>query len=172
MPLNLPTLRRKQKRRRERRRLRLSRYRRTGKKGYAKAAAEDGRAMRKLAKLIVVAIRRGRIDWNGCEPLPLSRRKTRKALRWVLHNVEGVYVTSTVRYDSVTYHSPSNRRAVDLGSDDPGEGPEKRAQRALLKHFGASYFLELFGPDGWYVKNGVKYPGIFPDHGDHDHFAA
>jgi len=147
-------------------------FKKTGEKGHAKAAAEHGGAMRKLAKLIQQKIREGRIDWNGCEPLPLSRRKTRKALRWVLNNVEGVYISSTVRYDSDTYHGPSQRRAVDLGSDDPGEGPEKAAQQALLDHFGAGYFLELFGPAGWYVKDGVVYSGIFPGHGDHDHFAA
>lgn len=147
-------------------------HRETGERGHARKAGQHGRAMRKLAKLIQNKIRQGRIDWNGCEPLPLSRRKTRKALHWVLNNVEGVYVSSTVRYDSATYHSPSQRRAVDLGSDDPNEGPEKEAQNALLRKFGAGYFLELFGPDGWYVKNGVVYSGVFPDHGDHDHFAA
>ncbi len=147
-------------------------FRKTGKRGHAKEAAQHGRGMRKLAKLIQRKIRQGRIDWNGHEPLPLNRRKIRKALRWVLNNVEGVYVSSTVRYDSVTYHGPSQRRAVDLGSDDPSEQPEKAAQRALLERFGAGYFLELFGPDGWYVKNGVKYSGVFPDHGDHDHLAA
>ena len=36
---------------------------------------------------------------------------------------------------------------------------------------GADDFLELFGPANWYVKNGSKIPGAFPDHGDHDHIA-
>jgi hypothetical protein len=168
----LKTLREKFAKRAAGRKRQKALYKKTGDQGHARKAAEHGRAMRKLAKLIQKKIREGRIDWNGCEPLPLSRRKTRKALHWVLNNVEGVYVTSTVRYDSVTYHSPSQQRAVDLGSDDPGEGPEKEAQNRLLHRFGAAYFLELFGPLPWYVKNGTVYPGVFPDHGDHDHFAA
>lgn len=46
-------------------------------------------------------------------------------------------------------------------------------QRFLLEHTddGAGDFLELFGPDGFYVKNGVRYEGHFPDHGDHLHGA-
>jgi hypothetical protein len=41
----------------------------------------------------------------------------------------------------------------------------------FLPHNGAADFLELFGPDGFYVKNGVRVEGHFPDHGDHDHVA-
>jgi hypothetical protein len=46
-------------------------------------------------------------------------------------------------------------------------------QRFLLEHTdgGAGDFLELFGPDGFYVKNGIRYGGHFPDHGDHLHAA-
>lgn len=171
----MPDLFRLRERRRDRLRGRKRQrrlFKKTGDKGHARKAAEHGRALRKLAGLIKRATAAARIGWNGYEPLPLSRRKTRKALRWVLNNVEGVYVSSTVRYDSDTYHGPSQRRAVDLGSDDPDNGPEKEAQQALLDHFGAGYFLELFGPLPWYVKNGVVYQGQFPDHGDHDHFAA
>jgi hypothetical protein len=168
----LKTLREKYAKRAAGRKRQKRLYEKTGERGHAREAAEHGRAMRKLAALIKKKIREGLIDWNGCEPLPLSRRKTRRALRWVLSNVEGVYVTSTVRYDSETYHGPSQRRAVDLGSDDSSERPEKEAQHALLLRFGAEYFLELFGPAPWYVKNGTVYPGVFPAHGDHDHFAA
>lgn len=170
--MNLATLREKHRRAIEGRKKQLQRFRENEQAGHRRRAAVLGHHARKLARLIRYQIRKGRIDWNGYEPLPLSRRKTRRALRWVLNHVEGVYVSSTVRYDSVTYHSPSQRRAVDLGSDDPSERPEKAAQNALLSHFGASYFLELFGPDSWYVKNGVQYPGVFPAHGDHDHLAA
>lgn len=41
----------------------------------------------------------------------------------------------------------------------------------LLEHAEAGDFLELFGPDDWYVKNGDKIAGAFPDHGDHNHIA-
>lgn len=34
-----------------------------------------------------------------------------------------------------------------------------------------TYFYEMFGPDGFYIKNAVVYEGAFPDHGDHDHVA-
>ena len=42
-------------------------------------------------------------------------------------------------------------------------------QRYLYNRFGASWFNELFGPDGFYVKNGVRFSGHFPDHDDHTH---
>jgi hypothetical protein len=31
--------------------------------------------------------------------------------------------------------------------------------------------LEIFGPDDFYIKDGRRYAGAFPDHGDHDHVA-
>jgi hypothetical protein len=153
-------------------------FRKTGERGHARKAAQYGQAMRKLTKLILRKIRQGRIDWNGCEPLPLSRRKARKAAAWVLHHVDGLYISSTVRYDSVTYHGPSQRRAIDFGSDDPREGPERKAQHKLYEHFGAAYFLELFGPDNdHWVKNGSPYTASEGEyletlHDDHTHMAA
>lgn len=175
---SLSTLRQRWRNRQAARKRQLSLFRKTHQAGHRKAAAQHGRAMRKLAKLIQRKIREGRIDWNGCEPLPLSRRKARRAARWALNNVEGLYISSTVRYDSDTYHGPSQRRAVDFGSDDPSELPERQAQHRLYDHFGPSYFLELFGPDNaeW-VKNGVTYTASEGEyletlHDNHTHMAA
>lgn len=151
---------------------------RTKKKGHRKAAARHGRAMRKLRGLMKKVREMERIDWNGHEPLPLSRRRARKAAKYILREVPGLYISSTVRYDSVTYHGPSQRRAIDFGSDDPSERPEREAQKLLLKKFGPGFFLELFGPDndGW-VKNGQVYTaseGEFLEtlHDNHGHMAA
>jgi len=36
---------------------------------------------------------------------------------------------------------------------------------------GVGDWLELFGPAAFYVKNGVRFAGHFPDHGDHIHGA-
>lgn len=153
-------------------------FRKTGKRGHRLKFREHGKAARKLQALILRKIRQGRIDWNGCEPLPLSARKIRKAARYALNTVDGLYISSTVRYDSDTYHGPRQRRAVDFGSDDPNEGPEREAQKVLLEHFGPGYFLELFGPtnEGW-VKNGSVYTaseGEFLEtlHDNHTHAAA
>lgn len=164
----------KQERRRRRQR-RL--WKKTRRGGHRKAYREAGFAMRKL-KGLLNQIRKGRIDWNGNEPLPLSRRKMRRAAKWVLSEVDGLYISSTVRFDSVTYHGPSSRRAIDFGSDDIAERPEREAHSLLLEHFGPEYFLELFGPDnsGW-VRNGSTFTaseGEFLEtlHDNHVHAAA
>lgn len=176
--MGIPRLKRKRRAAIQGRKRQLRRGRRTGKRGYFKRAGILGRRARKLTDLLKRAIAARRIDWNGCEPLPLTRRKARRAVRWILNNVDGLYVSSTVRYDSSTYHGPSQRRAVDFGSNGPGEGPEREAQRKLLEHFGPEYFLELFGPDnaGW-VKNGRVYTASEGEyletlHDNHTHLAA
>lgn len=131
------------------------------------------KAIRKLDKIIAAEkariLEQHRIDWNGYPRL--THPPLLKAVRAAL-TVNGLYVTST----NGGTHSPSSwhyrDRAVDFGSSGPGEGPEIAAQRLLLDKFGASYFAELFGPDPWYVKNGVVYTGVFPAHGDHLHIAV
>lgn len=131
------------------------------------------KAIRKLDRLIAAErariLQEHRIDWNGYPRLthPPLLDAVRKAL-----TVDGLYVTSTNggTHSSTSWHYKD--RAVDFGSSGPGEGPEIEAQRLLLEVFGASYFAELFGPDPWYVKNGVVYQGVFPAHGDHLHVAV
>lgn len=44
-------------------------------------------------------------------------------------------------------------------------------QRFIYEKWGPQAFNELFGPDGFYVKNGVRVAGYFPGHGDHTHAA-
>lgn len=130
----------------------------------------DVKAIKKLDRLIKKAAREQRIDWNGCEALtskPLCR-----AIRHALATADGLYITSTTggTHSPGSYHYQD--RAADFGSNGPGESPEIEAQEALLREFGAGYFAELFGPAGWYVKNGTVYSGTFPAHHDHLHVAV
>lgn len=129
-------------------------------------------AIEKIDRLIAAEkerIEERRIDWNGKPALthaPLIR-----AVRAAL-TVSGLYVAST----NGGTHSPTSwhyqNRAVDFGSNDTSENPEKAAQELLLQRFGAHYFAELFGPCDWYAKNGVVYRGTFPNHGYHLHVAV
>lgn len=133
----------------------------------------DKKAIRKLDRLIAAEKQRiadaRRIDWNGYPPL--THKPLLAAVRVAL-TVDGLYVSST----NGGSHSPTSwhykDRAVDFGSNESDESPEKRAQQRLLERFGASYFAELFGPCDWHVKNGVLYPYPFPDHDDHLHLAV
>lgn len=135
---------------------------------------QQEKAIRKLDRLIraeIERLKRLRIDWNGCERL--TYKPLTKAVRFALKAVDGLYVTSTTGGT----HSPTSwhykDRAVDFGSDgSEGESPEIEAQNALANAFGDAYFAELFGPDDWYIKNGVRYPGTFPAHHDHLHVAV
>ena len=130
----------------------------------------DRRAVKKLNGMIATVQRRvRRIDWNG--HAKLTHKPLLKALRVALE-VPGLYVTSTTggTHSATSYHYSA--RAVDCGSDDRYERPEKMAQQRLLDKFGAGYFAELFGPLPWYVKNGVVYQGTFPGHDDHLHMAV
>lgn len=129
-------------------------------------------AIEKIDRLIAAEkerVKERRIDWNG--KAALSHEPLLTTVRAALA-VSGLYVAST----NGGTHSPTSwhyqNRAVDFGSNDPSEKPEKAAQELLLKRFGAHYFAELFGPCDWYVKNGVVYRGTFPAHGDHLHVAV
>jgi hypothetical protein len=110
-----------------------------------------------------------KIDWNGCPPLPWHRRRLRRRLRWVLYYFPKVYVTATTNgtHSAGSWHYSAH--AVDLGSSDPQNRPEKKAQRGLHEKFGNN-FKELFGPGAFYVKDGAYVSAHFPDHGDHTHF--
>lgn len=110
------------------------------------------------------------INWNGCPKLPVSRRKLRSAAKTVLHET-ACYITATTNgvHASGSYHYSG--RAIDFGSDRADNRPEKQAQQLLLDKYGAGHFKELFGPKAFYVKDGVKYSGVFPGHSDHLHVA-
>lgn len=110
-----------------------------------------------------------RINWNGHPPLPLRCRKLRRAARIAIK--AGCYITSTSdgQHTSTSYHY--RRRAFDAGSSDPSNRPEAEAQKRIVAKMGARKFNEVFGPAPWYVKDGVRHAGRFPDHGDHLHVA-
>lgn len=105
-----------------------------------------------------------RIDWNGHPPV--SNRRVRQVLRYAQRK-HGAIVTSTTggRHSPTSWHYQA--RAIDfICSDMAG------AQEDLRRHFGEDYFLELFGPASFYVKNGSVIRAKFPDHDDHIHYAA
>lgn len=135
---------------------------------------QQEKAIAKLDRLIKAEIERLtklRINWNGCPHL--GYRPLLKAIRLALDSADGLFITATTNGT----HSPTSwhykERAADFGSNGiHGEQPEIEAQNALLNAFGAGYFAELFGPDDFYVKDGVVYPGVFPGHSDHLHVAV
>lgn len=156
----------------------LKRFRRS--KPGTRSRSSAKRALARLASLIAEAtalLKSARIDWNGCTPIPKRFKRQRKAVRWVLRKVPGVYVSSTLRTSSDTYHGTRlGPRATDLGSGDPSETPERKAQHALYEKFGPEAFLELFGPDNYpWVKNGFTYTASEGEmletlHDNHTHF--
>ena len=84
---------------------------------------------------------------------------------------------AVTKYDQVVTstnggtHSPTSWhyscRAVDIAG--PYDGMIG-FQKWLAENRGAGC-LEIFGPDSYYYKNGSKYQGAFPAHGDHIHYA-
>lgn len=111
------------------------------------------------------------INWNGHPPIPLTHIKLRRRVKYALKNVHGLYVTATTdgQHAPTSWHYSGH--AVDFGSDDSQNRPEKRAQQILHRKFG-NRFRELFGPKPFYVKDGRVYGGVFPGHSDHTHVAA
>lgn len=131
------------------------------------------KAIKKLDRLIKAELERLedlRIDWSGKPAVTYGPLV--KAVRFALNSADGLYVTSTTggTHSPTSWHYSGH--AVDFGSNGPGESPEIEAQNALLNAFGAGYFAELFGPAPYYVKNGVVYSGVFPNHHDHLHVAV
>ena len=121
----------------------------------------DARAA-ELRKLLASAV-----DWNGHPALPSLKREVRLCLNY------GCYVTSTSEgYPGDGVHTPSSyhykSRAVDLGGSYTDL---MAAQNALVNKFGSAHFTELFGPDNFYVKNGVRIHGFMSGHSDHIHIA-
>ena len=112
------------------------------------------------------AWRRRPIRWSG-NPSNVSRR-VKLVIRFSqFRRPFNATVTSTTggQHTPTSWHY--RNRAVDEVEDEM-----VRLQAALLNEFGAEYFLELYGPATWYVKNGVVYQGRFPGHDDHIHAAA
>lgn len=132
----------------------------------------DKKALKKLNRLLANEKARlaRQIDWSGCPPL--SNENVKRCVRVALHAHPDLFITATTNgtHSPTSYHYSG--MAFDAGSSGRyGETPEIKAQEALLAEFGAGFFRELFGPAGWYIKDGVKKRGTFPGHGDHLHAA-
>lgn len=96
------------------------------------------------------------------------------AYKWADQRNTFCTVTATTdgRHAPGSWHNPTPLgEALDLVFATVAQMAEFQA--FVLQHTpnGAEDFRELFGPAPWYVKNGAKVPGPFPDHGDHDHLA-
>lgn len=84
----------------------------------------------------------------------------------VVHH-QTITATSNGVHATGSYHYYHPCRAVDWAGADMCN-----VMIAVIKQFGGdSKFIEQFGPCQFYVKNGVRYPGMFPGHGDHGHSA-
>lgn len=106
-----------------------------------------------------------RIDWNGYPQI--SDRKVRRVIRYAQRK-HGFVITSTTGGS----HSPTSWHYQGKAVDGICSNMSA-CQVDLEQHFGAAYFLELFGPAPRYVKNGYTSIGAaFPDHQDHIHIAA
>lgn len=104
---------------------------------------------------------------NGCPSGNLSQAV--KATIAIGHLKFGMVTTATSNgtHSPNSYHYQDPVAAVDQWHSSVSTMIAH--QRYLYGRFGASYFRELYGPDAFYVKNGVRYAGHFPDHGDHTH---
>lgn len=109
--------------------------------------------------------KRRRTNWFGHPALTGARLRLGNRIAQVF----GLTVTATTdgTHTTTSYHY--QHRAEDLASWDVRK--MKAAQRAIALVVGRRNITELFGPGHWYIKNGVKYHGAFPDHGDHVHLA-
>ena len=94
----------------------------------------------------------------------------------VLAHRHGLRLTATTNgtHTSSSYHYPWNNadglgHAIDVSG---ARGAMIRFQRAVLHKYGRRHFLELFGPDDFYVQGGARYTGHFPGHSDHVHVAV
>lgn len=108
-------------------------------------------------------------DWNGHTPVlgAVGEFLVKKAAEF------GLVVTATTdgQHASTSYHYLA--LAIDFGvvaalvGTSEARTREIAFQNWLDKAFPHS--AEIFGPDSHYIKNGVRYAGMFPDHGDHVH---
>ena len=117
-------------------------------------------------KRLLRKAKRRRAKFNGHPAL--SSHRLRLAVR--VGRIFGLVVTATTdgQHARNSYHYI--HRAVDLASWNKRR--MKRAQLAIRMVLGKRNLKELFGPAGWYVKNGRVYRGHFPNHGDHVHVAV
>lgn len=126
--------------------------------------------LRKKYKKAKEKASKGKIEFeswmlNGCPSNIHSDLKKPIAIGVLLYD-QVVTATSNGQHSSGSYHYYNPIRGVDMASWSVSD--MKAFQNKLFEKYGLK-FRELFGPDSFYVKNGVKYSGVFPAHGDHLH---
>jgi hypothetical protein len=96
------------------------------------------------------------------------------AYRWADEHGHFVTVTATTdgrhALNSWHYHHPLGW-AVDLIFESVAAMEQFQEWAAERTVNSAADWLELFGPAAFYLKNGMRIVGHFPDHGDHIHGA-
>lgn len=108
-------------------------------------------------------------DWNGCTPVlgAMGEAIVKQA------NAMGLVVTST----NGGTHSPGSYHYSNLAIDFGVAGAligtaEARTREIAFQNWldkAYPHSAEIFGPDSHYIKNGQRYGGMFPAHGDHVH---
>jgi len=104
-------------------------------------------------------------NFNGC-----PTNVTAAARKFVLRaNRAGLIISATSNggHAPGSYHFTNPCSAIDCY----GYWDRMIAFQAKEAKRGYDKYNELFGPDSYYVKNGVRFAGAFPAHGDHVHGA-
>lgn len=88
----------------------------------------------------------------------------------VVERKQTITSTSDGGHSTSSYHYPRNNSDGECHAvDAAGPNMATTAERVKVK-FGTDW-LELLSPAPWYIKHGTIYPGYFPAHGDHGHYA-
>lgn len=103
---------------------------------------------------------------NGCPNVLSDDEEEALALAVVGYN-QTCTATSNGGHATGSYHYYSPCRAFDAAG---AYYSMQECQRAMRAKWGYA-FRELFGPDGWYIKNGSYVGAQFPGHTDHIHVA-
>jgi hypothetical protein len=103
---------------------------------------------------------------NGCPNVLSDDEEEALALAVVVYD-QVCTATSNGGHAVGSYHFYSPGRAFDCAGV---YYKMQECQRGMRAKWGFA-FRELFGPDGWYLKNGAQYSGTFPGHYDHCHVA-
>lgn len=81
-------------------------------------------------------------------------------------------ITDTYNYGGhspTSLHYPWNNADGKCHAVDSAGANMGSTMLLTLRRWAKSKFRELFGPLGWYIKNGQRLPGMFPGHGTHQH---
>lgn len=103
---------------------------------------------------------------NGCPDVLSDDEEEALALAVVAHD-QVCTATSNGGHATGSYHYYNPCRAFDCAGV---YYKMQECQRDMREKYGSA-FRELFGPDGWYIKNGSYVAAQFPGHSDHNHVA-